>query len=70
MYILFFHIILFFQNYYDHLDKAIALSMIEELNKLVELRREKTHSLAQPIPLEQYGILIPPLQFTRFPTLR
>uniref|UniRef100_A0A915DLN1 Trs120/TRAPPC9 first Ig-like domain-containing protein n=1 Tax=Ditylenchus dipsaci TaxID=166011 RepID=A0A915DLN1_9BILA len=63
------HLCFILQNYYDNLDKGVALNMIEELNKMVSLRRDKVHCLAQPIVLDHYEIMLPPLQFTRFPTL-
>lgn len=43
--------------------------MIEELNKMVALNKEM-HSLSQPISLNFCGIILPPIQFNRFPILR
>lgn len=43
--------------------------MIEELGKLVA-QHNKLHSLAQPIVLNEHGIIIPTVQLSRFPILR
>lgn len=43
--------------------------MIEELNKMVALNND-VHSLSQPLSLDFCGVVLPPIQFTRFPLLR
>lgn len=46
-----------------------SLAMIDELGKLVA-QHSKVHSLAQPISLNECGIILPTVQLSRFPTLR
>uniref|UniRef100_A0A914Z9L1 Trafficking protein particle complex subunit 11 n=1 Tax=Panagrolaimus superbus TaxID=310955 RepID=A0A914Z9L1_9BILA len=62
------HLCYILQVYFPELDNVAAVKMLDELSKLIQ-SLTKTHSLAQHISLDQSGIILPPLQMTRFPTL-
>jgi hypothetical protein len=62
------HLCYILQVYFPELDNVAAIKMLDELAKLIQ-SQPKTHSLAQHISLDQSGIILPPLQMTRFPTL-
>ena len=62
------HLCYILQIYFPELDNVAAVKMLDELSRLVE-SQSKVHSLAQHISLNQSGIMLPPLQMTRFPTL-
>lgn len=63
------HLCYILQTFYNDLDTSASLKMLDELSKLVATL-PKVHSLAQHISLDQDRIILPPLQMTRFPTLR
>ncbi|VDO37736.1 unnamed protein product, partial [Onchocerca flexuosa] len=50
------------------MDRETSDRMLEELAKLVALR-DLQHQLNQHISLPQHGLIIPPIQMTRFPKL-
>lgn len=62
------HLCYILQIYYDTLDMPTSLRLIDELARLVA-GRPQMHNLSQHISLDQCGIILPPLQMTRFPVL-
>ncbi|KHN73550.1 Trafficking protein particle complex subunit 9 [Toxocara canis] len=54
--------------YYDYMDAETAARMLDELSHLVDSMSTQ-HQLNQHITLPQCGIIIPPIQMTRFPKL-
>ncbi|OZC10117.1 hypothetical protein X798_02707 [Onchocerca flexuosa] len=62
------HLCYILQVYYDYMDRETSDRMLEELAKLVALR-DLQHQLNQHISLPQHGLIIPPIQMTRFPKL-
>uniref|UniRef100_A0AC35TQU1 Peptidylprolyl isomerase n=1 Tax=Rhabditophanes sp. KR3021 TaxID=114890 RepID=A0AC35TQU1_9BILA len=60
------HLSFLLQNYYESLEQKTVDSMIEELNKMVRLKDSK-HNLNQILHIGYCDILIPGVQWTRFP---
>uniref|UniRef100_A0A7E4UU45 Trafficking protein particle complex subunit 9 n=1 Tax=Panagrellus redivivus TaxID=6233 RepID=A0A7E4UU45_PANRE len=62
------HLCYMLQVYFPEFDDAAAQKTLDDLKRLVD-SQDRLHSLAQHISLDQSGIILPPLQMTRFPTL-
>uniref|UniRef100_A0A0R3RQZ3 Trafficking protein particle complex subunit 9 n=1 Tax=Elaeophora elaphi TaxID=1147741 RepID=A0A0R3RQZ3_9BILA len=62
------HLCYILQVYYDYMDQETSERMLGELTKLVA-SRDVQHQLSQHISLPQHGLIIPPIQMTRFPKL-
>lgn len=57
--------------FFDHLDKAASLALVEELNKLNQQRNNGIHDLDKPLFLDSSPpVFLPSLQFTKFPALK
>uniref|UniRef100_A0A0K0FIK1 Trafficking protein particle complex subunit 9 (inferred by orthology to a human protein) n=1 Tax=Strongyloides venezuelensis TaxID=75913 RepID=A0A0K0FIK1_STRVS len=62
------HLCFLLQNYYELLDQKAIDSMLEELKKLTNKLEDK-HNLNQIIQLDYCNVLIPAVQWTRFPKI-
>uniref|UniRef100_A0A9J2PDJ2 Trafficking protein particle complex subunit 11 domain-containing protein n=1 Tax=Ascaris lumbricoides TaxID=6252 RepID=A0A9J2PDJ2_ASCLU len=62
------HLCCLLQVYYEQMDAETAARMLDELAHLV-CTSSTQHQLNQHITLPQCGIIIPPVQMTRFPKL-
>nr|CAD2202818.1 unnamed protein product [Meloidogyne enterolobii] len=63
------------EAFFDHLDKATSLALVEELTKLnyqnKKGQQNLLHDLEKPITLDSVpSVLLPPLQFTKFPIIK
>lgn len=63
------HLCYILQTFYDDLEIGASTKMLDDLHRLVSTI-PKIHSLAQHISLDHSGIILSPLQMTKFPTLR
>lgn len=62
------HLCYLLQVYYEYMGAETSQRMLDELARLV-FSRDTVHQLNQHITLPQCGIIIPPIQMTRFPRL-
>uniref|UniRef100_A0A1I8AA06 Trafficking protein particle complex subunit 9 n=1 Tax=Steinernema glaseri TaxID=37863 RepID=A0A1I8AA06_9BILA len=63
------HLCYILEVYFDELEPTAAMRMFEELERLVG-SRPTMHVASQPIAMDQCGIILPPLQMTRFPMMK
>ncbi|KAK0405748.1 hypothetical protein QR680_018175 [Steinernema hermaphroditum] len=63
------HLCYILEVYFDELEPTAAMRMFEELERLVG-SRPNMHIASQPISMDQCGIILPPLQMTRFPMMK
>uniref|UniRef100_A0A914L217 Uncharacterized protein n=2 Tax=Meloidogyne incognita TaxID=6306 RepID=A0A914L217_MELIC len=69
------HLCFMLEAFFDHLDKATSLALVEELTKLnyqnKKGQQNLLHDLEKPITLDSVpSVLLPPLQFTKFPIIK
>ncbi|KAL3103192.1 hypothetical protein niasHS_002378 [Heterodera schachtii] len=65
------HLCFMLESFFDHLDKAALLSLVEELNKLTKFQSAQFHVLSVPLSLDSSPpVLLAPLQLTRIPALK
>uniref|UniRef100_A0A1I8AW41 Trafficking protein particle complex subunit 11 domain-containing protein n=1 Tax=Meloidogyne hapla TaxID=6305 RepID=A0A1I8AW41_MELHA len=67
------HLCFMLEAFFDHLDKATSLALVEELTKLnyQNKKGQNLHDLEKPITLDSVpSVLLPPLQFTKFPIIK
>ncbi|KAF7632258.1 hypothetical protein Mgra_00008327 [Meloidogyne graminicola] len=69
------HLCFMLEAFFDHLDKATSLALVEELTKLnlQNLKYKNLHDLDKPITLDSCyvpSVVLPPLQFTKFPIIK
>ncbi|KAI6240334.1 hypothetical protein M3Y99_00465100 [Aphelenchoides fujianensis] len=65
------HMCYMLQTYFFHIDSTNILQMIDELKRLVTAQQAKGGriSVAEPLPLADCDVVLPPIQMTRFPIL-